>query len=538
MPKMSEKNQNRKNIRKGLIKPFLYFFILGLVLLMFFPGYRGFYSLSFSFSLIFLAIYTPGNLLENLKGLSLTLKKRRMLFFGKGVLLFIVLLILGSFSFLPVFNLAAPKELELSEPTLLLLKRIEEPVSLNAYVADERGLVQIRYLLDLYSKNQPKITTNVTLAYGKSEQNTDKTLEVAKENSILITSGTFREIVSPVRESSINASLQRLISPIRLIYNLQGEGERAATDESPRGLSLWSDYLEGRKIYVEDYFWNQDEPLPQGATVMLIGPRMPLGDTKDLALKQHLQNGGKAIMLLDPLVASVDSEFFHDFGIDLGDGLVVDPDSSLTGTESAFLIIKDLPAHPITLGLTQPIIAPIAGAILPKGQEKTNAPVPLLSEGGVDIDNSLNESPKAQKSTAFLGHTWALAQSGKESFLETDLNAVRDGIIKVDQNDPMGPHSIATASSIEGGGRLVLVADSDLASNAYITFAGNAEFLSNMLFWLEGAEEDLGVPMEGFVLIVNNFLARVFFFVPVIIWPLVVLCLWGRYYLHRKRTSA
>ncbi|MDR2405086.1 MAG: hypothetical protein LBE27_01800 [Deltaproteobacteria bacterium] len=538
-----------KDKRRSLLKPALGFLILGLVFLSILPDYRGFYLLSFLFSLVFFVLFLPGNVGSLFSWLKSGGGFRKSTLIVKAIAFFLVLLALGSLTALPVINLAAPKETQLNSRTLALLQKIDQDISLQAYVGDAALIPQAQHLLGLYSKNQPRIKTETSLSYGKSEDSSGS-LEVARQNTVLVSSGSFRELVSPLSESAINASLLRLLAAPRLIYNLQGEGERSATDASPRGLSLWSSFLEGKKVYVEDYFWNPSESLPKGATVMIIGPRMPLDEEKELALKKHLGSGGKALLLLDPLVASVDPSFLESFGLMIKDGLVVDPDSSLAGTESVFVIIKDLPAHPVTLGLSQPVMAPITGAIMTKGENTQAKDAPLLTGDSHQIKpQELSSYAKEDLDTGgskdginpaqpFLGHTWALAQSGKESFLETDLTSIRDKNFKMDQDDPLGPLSIACATSLEGGGKMVLVADSDLASNAYISYAGNAELLSNMLFWLEGAEDELGAPTQGFVLTVDSFLARVFFFIPVIIWPLAVLGLWGIFYIKRQKRAA
>jgi hypothetical protein len=560
-----------KNRRRGLIKPALAFLILGLGFLALLPGLPGPYLLSFLVFTVLFAIYAPKNLKPLISSFSSGTRRRTL---GHAIKLLVVLIVVlgaGSLTVLPTINVAAPPQAELTGQSIKVLELIHDDVTLHAFVADEAIRPQVEYLLSLYSKKQPLIKTETSLSYGKTETSEDE-LQVARQNTVLVSSGTFRELVSPITQSAINASLIRMISPPRLVYNLMGEGEKSAVDESGRGLFLWSQYLEGKKIYIEDYFWAPGQSVPSGAAVILAGPRMPLDESKEAALKEYLQHGGKVLMLLDPMVSTLDPSFFDSFGISLPEGLLVDPDSSLAGTESVFVILKNFPAHPITLGLRQPVILPLAGAItesVPKEAAPEAPPIPLLSnvvdEGAEDAAPASeedikvaedSEAPAPQEDitvaeneeapphtpeeveTAFQGHTWALGLSGKESFLETNLNSIRETTFQIGPPDLQGPLSVATATSLASGGRLVLVADSDLASNTYLTFAGNAAFISNMLYWLIGAEEDLSNPQNGVVLTITSFLARVFFFVPVIIWPLLILSVWAYFYWRRKKASA
>jgi hypothetical protein len=536
--------------------------LLGLVFLALVPNYPGFYVLGFLFALLCLAVYAPGNLKDDL---------RRPRPAGAGRLrdalcaavIFAIVLAAGAVTFLPVMNISAPKEIELGKGTLALLGKVGSEVVMRAYVGDQDRLPQVRHLLSLYSRAQPLIKADAELSFGKGEAGAEG-LRVATQDTVLISSGPFREQVSPISQGAIDAGIARLVSPPRLVHNLQGEGEKSASDGSPRGLSLWNGYLEARKVYVEDRLWDPSERLPAGSAVILAGPRMPLDPEKELALRNYLANGGKLMMLLDPLVAAVDPSFFAGFGLGIPEGLASDPDSSLAGTESSFLVLKNFPAHPVTVGLTRPVLMPLAGAISDKPAPSTpRGPTRSLTLGPDDDTQggpSSGEGPGAEAGNEaaggdaatgaalqgespqdlppLQGHTWVIAMSGNDSFLETDLSSIREGTLAAGPTDIRGPLALATATSFTGGGRLVLVADSDLASNAYIGYAGNLDFLSGALYWLMGAEEELAAPQSGYVLSVTTQVARLLFFVPVIIWPLLVLAVWGIHYRRRKMASA
>jgi hypothetical protein len=132
-------------------------------------------------------------------------------------------------------------------------------------------------------------------------------------------------------------------------------------------------------------------------------------------------------------------------------------------------------------------------------------------------------------------HTWATALSSPGSWLETDTDQIARGAHRYEaQSDYNGPLVLASATSVVGGGRLAVMADADLAANGFVLYGGNLSFLNNTLFWLLGAEEDLSAPApSGSVLNIDRGTARLLFWVPAVIWPLLVLSVW--YAFNRKR---
>ena len=242
------------NFRKKLIRPAAAFFLLGLIFLALLPIYPGFAVFSIFFALVFFIIYAPGNIKSLASDLFSGGGKRTLGYALKALLALAVLFFAGALSSLPAVNLAAPPQAELTEDTLALLRRIPSEVKIHAYVGRPELIPQADFLLGLYSKNQPLIKTEASSSYGQSDAESNE-VAAARQNAVVISAEGFRETVSPISQSAINASLLRFIAPSRVVCNLQGEGSRSANDESGRGLSLWRASLEARKIYLEDFFW-------------------------------------------------------------------------------------------------------------------------------------------------------------------------------------------------------------------------------------------------------------------------------------------
>jgi hypothetical protein len=408
----------------------------------------------------------------------------------------------------------------LGPDSLRLLDKLDSPVKITAYISPDNPASQgpAEHLLRLYAKASDKIEIEIrdTPAIGQAAE---MNLTLFSQDSLEIESLGFSENVVPISKEAIEASLQRIILPNRIVYNLIGDGEKSVLDRSPQGLSALSDALGRQKVYMQDYHWVEGNPLPLEASALLLaGPRAPLGGAKEQAIMAFLAQGGKMAIMADPLTSAFEPGFFSIFGLDMPDGLLVNPEYSLAGSNDLFSVSVTFPAHPSTIGLYQPVLWPLAGAI------------------GTASGN-FSETPAEDDLLA--GHTWALAQSSDSSWLETDRQSLneRNPHFQADE-DPSGPLALATATSLAGGGRLVLLADSDLAANAFLDYSGNLNFVRHSLFWLMGGEEDLPQERRGLGFQVTNDKARFLFWWSVIVWPGLAVFVWFMYFRRIRNKMA
>jgi hypothetical protein len=479
------------------------------------------------------------------------LLKRWGMFTGAVVLV----LLAGYLSFLPVINVAAPEEAALDAGTLELIAKLPGKVSFNANLAlSSPG--PILFLLDLYKEASPLIELHTQNAKGHTEITPDGDLRVAEQDTLSIISEGFKETIFPINKNTINASLRRLISPHRLVYNLIGEGERSSLDPGPGGLRIWAEELKERRIYLDDHPFPEGGALPLDVRAIVIaGPRAPLSEEKEAALLDYLEKGGKILIFLDPLVAGVSNDFLSRLSLRFPDGLIVDPERVWAGTEDTFVVSSDFPAHPMTLGLRDPVVWPLAGAIMTLGEKDSALPKPaqrelVLKEGDPlssgqgapeKEETAISEGPEGlpRPRAVLKGRTNAVALTSSSAWLETDKKSIAAKSIRFQKDsDPPGPLVLASATTLVGGGKLVLLADSDLASNAYINFAGNMELLNQAMYFLLDSDANLASPRKGVTLEVTESVAREFFWIPVVLWPLLVLLIWTLFYFHRRRLSS
>ena len=93
--------------------------------------------------------------------------------------------------------------------------------------------------------------------------------------------------------------------------------------------------------------------LPDSCRVIILaGPRRELLHQEQELLKAFLENGGKAMFLLDPTVSLGTSAFLRQFGVIVGDDFVLEqnPRYQLMNGDPSFVIVdnQNLQPHPIT----------------------------------------------------------------------------------------------------------------------------------------------------------------------------------------------
>jgi hypothetical protein len=420
------------------------------------------------------------------------------------------LLAVGALTKLPVFNPGGAKGLTLSAEERALLAGLKDEVEIEA-ILTPMGEARFGPTLDLYARFSPKIKIKKTHGPGKA-MSSGQELSLALPDVAIIRSKSFEETITPLTQAGLIEAFHRLATPIKIVYSLIGDGEKSSQDQSPKGLSNWARALERRRILVRDHFWAPGAPLPKGgAALILAGPTAALDPEKNAELILYLAMGGKILVFQDPLAQGIAPDAFEALGLKLGTGLIVDPETAWAGTDDFFPVSQDFPAHPATIGLTRPVVWPLTGAIF------------ATKELAEDPDN-----PLAAKISV-------LALSSPDSYLETDRASIAERRPRQNPGeDSPGPLALAVAAELKGGGRLALLADSDLASNVFIANPGNLDLVDGLINWLVGSRS---FPEDGPKAILFNLTqsrARIAFWLPAIVWPGLIVFIWALYFRSQR----
>ena len=206
-------------------------------------------------------------------------------------------------------------------------------------------------------------------------------------------------------------------------------------------------------------------------------------------LRKYLNKGGKALILLDPPDTAASPPltnliaFAAEWGFDVQNNVVVDLLGRVPGRGAGDPVIASYPGHPITEHFRFYTMFPLARAVSP-AKNAARTPQPLLL-------------------------------SSEQSWGESDLKALPERRpVSFDAADRKGPVELGAALAIPAPDspppapptpgkpadtppraetRIVVIGDSDFASNDALAFQGNSNFFGNVVNWLAEQENLIAI---------------------------------------------
>ena len=300
------------------------------------------------------------------------------------------------------------------------------------------------------------------------------------------------ERVTSSEEGQLTNGLIKLITgKERKVYFLQGHGEKDTANSDRAGYSAIAAALGSENFKVDNLvlLQQQTQTIPADAAIVAVaGPTTDLFPPEIEALRKYLQGGGKVLLLLDPpekadappltnLIA-----FAKEYAIDVGNNIVIDtsPVGRMMGTDASVPVAAKYPSHPITEKFRLVTVYPLARSV-------------TAISGGATGHAAQN-----------------IIETSANSWGETDLvDLFKSGKVENDKTkDLQGPVMLGAAMSETVGGpapaptpgkntkdeppkpdmRLVVIGDSDFASNSALGISGNRDLLLNVMNWLAQQE--------------------------------------------------
>ncbi len=282
-----------------------------------------------------------------------------------------------------------------------------------------------------------------------------------------------RRVVVPAlpEEHLAGGILEAVRGRARHVAIASGHGERVPSGEQT-GLGRLMTALDAEG-WRGDVVSLRDGPLPPDTDVVLVaGPERDFSPDELQTLAAFLRDGGGVILLLDPAPLPNLTGLLASLGIRLGDDFVVDRERQVLATDGLAAVVEQFRrGNPISEPERNPIGS---GAVFPSARTvDVIGPVP-----GV-----------AAESIAITGDTaWAMADAGRARRGEEPSKAARD---------VPGPHSVMVLAEAGGGaadgkparrGRLIVIGDSDFATDGYLDLLGNRDIALNAFAWAGGDE--------------------------------------------------
>jgi len=388
------------------------------------------------------------------------------------------------------WDLTESKQFSLSDQTKQIISTLKGPLNIKVFYAPDQQTGQspvqgYRDQLEGYTYLSKQVAIDYVNAQA-SPTEAEKFAVTAVPTVVLEYGGRTQRATAVDEQSMTNALKKILEGKSKKAYFTEGHGERDIDDQSTRqgykaaSAALADDNFEVAKLQIA-----QKGSIPADATVVIVaGPTGDFLPQETDLLRGYLKNGGKVILMLDPpakggtVQATSLIALAKEWGIQVGDDLVVDPNGQLIGADASVPVGMPAP-HAITNNFKKMTAFRVARSVIP-------------------VDGGL-EGRRAQ----------AFVQTGPGSWSETDvkgLYATGKPEKNIDKGDKNGPVSIGAAASAPASGgapagpdaqkpesRLVVIGDSDFAANGDFGFQGNADMFLNSMNWLAQQENLIAI---------------------------------------------
>ncbi len=399
------------------------------------------------------------------------------------------------------FDLTADRRFELSEQTVGLLARLVRPVritalfrpsSLQVYVRDllaeysarsvllqvqdvdpDRDPGEVERLKDRADIKQPELSSLVLEYEGRSRVITAR--ELVQQTYEYKNGRRYLARGAPPRfrgEEAVSSAIVALMNdaPVKVCM-VTGHGERSPDDFGPEGLALARDRLRREGYIVETVNAFFGLPAPSSCQLLVqAGPRRPLNERAQRQVADYLAAGGKWLLLVEPWENGGLEALLGEWGVEVRGVYLHDPVGRAAGVGPTTLVATRFQTHPTTASLVgSSVVFPYATSVRHKRgtRQLEGANLILTSKDGIG-ESEPRGSPRFDSEQDHRG----------------DLS------IAVAVNEP--PNLYAADGRREPA-RLVVVGDTDFATNAHLHRGANADLVLNSVDWLARREELIAV---------------------------------------------
>lgn len=313
-----------------------------------------------------------------------------------------------------------------------------------------------------------------------------KQYEVSQSDILVVKCGQRNTKITGTSEEDItNAILKVAKQEQKRIYFLSGHGEPGLDDQEEKGYEVLKKALENESYQVQDLKLFTQENVPDDCAVLVVaGPKKALEAGEIDALERYLKKGGDALFLLDPAGAPGLDSFLENWGVKVGNDVVVDQVLRLFQGPALGVdpIVETFGSHEITQDFQGQVLFHLVRSV---------QPAEPLPEGVTAV---------------------SLAKTSPQSWAETDLDTLfQKSQVSRSAEDLPGPVSIAVAVTAkveradekketeespdqgEASAKIVVFGDSDFVNNTWISRMYNADLLLNTINWLAGEEEYISI---------------------------------------------
>jgi len=364
------------------------------------------------------------------------------------------------------------KRFTLSDQTKKVVGELKQDVTIQ-YFDRPSGMQAGKDLLERYANLSPKV--HVQYVDLLKQPQLARAANVSREGEAIVDIGPKKEEAKTFDEEGVTGAVIRALKGgERTVCIVGGSGEHRPDDSTADGLSEFQTSVQKDNYKSKSISLLEKADVPSDCTVLVVaGPTGDYIQAEVDAIKKYVENGGRALFLLDPPLKlgrkeisdnKALADLLASWGVTPEKDLLLDenPVSQLVGLDATVPLVTSYESHPI--------VSELSGTAT-----------------GFPISRSL-DTKNADKTTVA-----KLFSTSANSFATTNLSSPE---IRIDPNkDKKGPFTLAAAVTYNTGkpnnqGRFVVVGSSRWISNSFLRFNGNRNLMLNMMNWLS-SDEDL-----------------------------------------------
>ncbi|MCI0454076.1 MAG: GldG family protein [Candidatus Dadabacteria bacterium] len=441
------------------------------------------------------------------------MKRKRFLLYGANalVLSLIVLGILIVLNYLAYkrdsrLDVTEEKLHSLSDQTIKVVNNLDKEIEVLAFFK-EVGVDRREFqdLINGYTKKSDKIKAK--FIDPDKEPGLSKKYEVNDYGTVVLVKGDQNvkvkladlisgSILDNSEEEITNGIIKLTKDKKKTVYFLAGHGEGDIKDDSePSGFGNLKRALEGESYNVKELVVLSESNIQIEDSILVVaGSKKPLIEKEIKAVKKYLDEGGKAVFMIEPRSGDNLVSFLRNYGFDIRNDIIIDPSSKLVGGGDIAPIIAEYPTHDITNDFKFATIFPYS--------------------------RSMNVNKRGKVKTTLIANT------SQYSWAESDFSLFDKGTAQQDPGDKPGPLGIVAVGEIGDKAKIAVFGSVDFASNRFFDFSGNSDFFLNTINWVSGDEDLISIrpslAKEGKLTLSGNQM-RIIFSITVIVLPAIVL---------------
>jgi ABC-type uncharacterized transport system involved in gliding motility auxiliary subunit len=391
-----------------------------------------------------------------------------------GLYTVLVIAILAAVNYLGVrFNkpldLTSNKRFTLSQETQRIIRNLKQDAKIT-YFDSPRSFDQARGILDRYRNLSSKI--HVAYVDPRTQPARAREYGLRYQGTAFVETDSRREESKSLDEQGITGAFLKISKGVRKVCFVSGSKEHALDQTDGSGLSAFKGLLERDNYQTEAVTLLDKNKVPDDCKVVVAaGPKGDYTANEVTALKNYVENGGRASFLLDPPLDFRGEHIADNAGLTgLLESWGVTLDKDLVLENTALVAIYGPQNPPVNHYEDHPIVNDLKGSYII---------MPIVRS--LEVKNA----GKSTVSKLFSTSDAAVATSDLKS-----------GSVAVDDpKNKKGPFVLGAAGNYDTGkpnetGRFVVIGTSGFVANDTISTALNRDLALNTVNWLS-SDEDL-----------------------------------------------